>query len=189
MSERMSGVQRREQILRAALRAFADGGYAGTSTDQVAKAAGVSQPYVVRLFGSKQQLFAEVYGFASDRVVETLGGVPAGPDAKEQMGEAYVRLLDDRDLLLVIMHGFIAGADPVVGKIARHTLAEAFRIYRERTGGSEQDARTFVAHGMLINVLLATGAAEHLGEDADLDGLTECTLGAGLQAALAATSR
>ena len=182
----MSGQERRDQILLAALKVFAAGGYAGTTTDQVARAAGVSQPYVVRLFGSKQELFAQVYAHASERVVEALAGVPEGPDAAMQMGEAYVRLLDDRDLLLVIMHGFIAGADPVVGAIARRTLAEAFRLYRDRTGASAEDARTFVAQGMLINVLLASGAPEHQGEDAGLDDLTSCALGPALAAVAAA---
>jgi AcrR family transcriptional regulator len=179
---RMSGEQRREQILRAALGAFAAGGYAGTSTDQVARAAGVSQPYVVRLFGSKQELFAQVYAYASQQVIDALAAVPPGPDAKHQMGEAYVRLLGDRDLLLVLMHGFIAGADPQVGQIARFTLAEAFRLHRDRTGASEEDARVFVAHGMLINVLMASGAPLHLGEDADLDALTKCTFGEAMSA-------
>lgn len=173
----MTGDERREQILGAARAAFAAGGYAGTSTDQVAKAAGVSQPYVVRLFGGKQQLFAEVYARASRQVVDALSGVPAGPDAKERMGEAYVSLLADRDLLLVIMHGFIASADPSVGEVARGTLAAAFRLHQERTGGSPDEARAFVAQGMLINVLLATGADQHDGEDAVLDALTSCTFG------------
>ncbi len=179
-ARRMSGDERREQILRAALAVFAEGGYAGTSTDQVARAAGVSQPYVVRLFGSKQELFAQVYAHASAAVVEALGAVPPGPQAAQLMGEAYIELLHDRDLLLVLMHGFGAGADPAVGEIARRTLAAAFRLYRDRTGESEDEARAFVAHGMLINVLMATRSAEHQGSNPDLDALTRCALGPAL---------
>ncbi len=179
----MSGDARRDQILRAALAVFAQGGYTGTSTDQVARAAGVSQPYVVRLFGSKQELFGQVYAHACRRVLETLAAVPNGPDAKEQMGQAYVDLLQDRDLLMVTMHGFVAGADPAIGAIARRTLAEAFRLYRDRTGGTQDEARDFVAHGMLINVLVATQAPEHAGEDPDVDALTLCTMGEALDAA------
>jgi AcrR family transcriptional regulator len=179
-TRRMSGNERRDQILRAALTVFAEGGYTGTSTDRVARAAGVSQPYVVRLFGSKAELFSQVYAHASRRVLDALAAVPAGPDAGEQMGEAYVRLLEDRDLLMVTMHGFVAGADPAIGAIARHTLAEAFRLYRERTGGTDDEARVFVAHGMLINVLVATRAPEHIGEDPDVDALTVCTMGQAL---------
>jgi len=173
---RMSGEARREQILAAALAAFAAGGYAGTTTDQVARAAGVSQPYVVRLFGTKRQLFLELFQQVSSRVVTVLAAVEPGPDAAERMGDAYIGLVADRDLLQVLMHGLTAAADPEIGALARHTLGEVYRIFRQRTGTTEQVARDFVAQGMLINVLLAADAPAHRGEDLGLDALTACTL-------------
>ena len=183
LERRMTADERREQILQAALTVFADGGYAGTTTDQVAREAGVSQPYVVRLFGGKQPLFAEVYSRASRRVVDALAAVAPGPDAKQEMGEAYVGLLADRNLLLLLMHGFAAGSEPEIGRLARWTLSEAFRLYVERTGEGPDEARTFVAHGMLINVLLAVNATEYLGDNTALDALAACTFGSALAAA------
>jgi AcrR family transcriptional regulator len=183
LERRMTANERREQILQAALTVFADGGYAGTTTDQVAREAGVSQPYVVRLFGGKQQLFAELYSRASRRVVAALAEVERGPNAKEQMGDAYIGLLADRNLLLLLMHGFAAGSEPEIGRLARWTLSEAFRLYLERTGEGPDEARVFVAHGMLINVLLAVNATEHLGENTALDALAACTFGSALAAA------
>jgi AcrR family transcriptional regulator len=132
------------------------------------------------MFGSKQRLFAEVYQRACERVVGALGEVEPGADAGERMGQAYVELLADRNLLQLMMHGFVAGADPEIGRIARHTLAEAYRLHRERTGSTPEEARVFVAHGMLINVLIASGAPQHLGEDPDVDALTTCTMGEAL---------
>jgi len=190
LDRRMTADERREQILQAALIAFAKGGYAGTTTDQVAREAGVSQPYVVRLFGGKQQLFDELYSRASHRVIAALAAVPPGPDAKQEMGEAYAGLLADRNLLLLLMHGFAAGSEPEVGRLARWTLSEAFRLYLERTGQGPDEARVFVAHGMLINVLLAVNATEHLGESPALDALSLCTFGSAMPAAQAGeTSR
>jgi AcrR family transcriptional regulator len=185
LERRMTASERREQILQAALTVFADGGYAGTTTDQVARQAGVSQPYVVRLFGGKQPLFAEVYSRASQRIVAALAAVAPGPHAKEEMGEAYVGLLADRNLLLLLMHGFAAGSEPEIGRLARWTLSEAFRLYLERTGEGPDEARIFVAHGMLINVLLAVNATEHLSENPALDALAACTFGSALAAAQA----
>ena len=170
---RMSGTQRRAEILVAARKVFADRGYAA-STDEVARAAGVSQPYVVRLFGTKRELFVEAYREAATEILAALGSVPAGPDAGALMADAYVGLLEDRNLLRLSMHGFLAGADDEVGQIARHTLGEAFRLFRERTGSDEDTARLFVAQGMLINVLLAVDAPAHQGEDAGLDALVIC---------------
>jgi AcrR family transcriptional regulator len=182
----MSGEQRREQILAAALIAFAEGGYAGTSTDQVARAAGVSQPYVVRLFGSKQQLFLELYRGVAERILSTLraavSDLAAGDQPAANAGAAYVELMGDRTLLRVLMHGFIAGGDPEIGRIARNALGEVFAVVRAAVPADDplvQDdaARDFVAVGMLINVLLAVDAPEHRGEDPGLDALLACVLG------------
>src|SRR5665647_775323 len=150
VGKRMTGDARREQILTAAGAVFAEGGYEGTTTDQVARAAGVSQPYVIRLFGSKQQLFLELYQHVSTRILETFSAVPAGPDAGRMMGESYIGLVADRDLLRLLMHGFIAGSDPQIG---------------------------FLAQGMLINVLIATGALEHSADELALAALCDCTIG------------
>ncbi|MCR6689663.1 TetR/AcrR family transcriptional regulator [Cellulomonas sp.] len=172
-SGRMSSDQRREQILAAARRVFAEGGY-GATTDEVARAAGVSQPYVVRLFGSKRELFAAAYQAATGEVLTALGAVPAGPDAERLMGQAYLSLIADRDLLRLLMHGFIAGTEDEVGRAARHCLGESFRLYSERTGATPDEARQFVAFGMLLNVLVAVDAEAHRGQDEGLDGLTDC---------------
>src|SRR3954447_11627578 len=87
---RMSADDRREQVLAAATRAFARTGYAGTSTDTVAREAGVSQPYVVRMFGSKQRLFLAVFDGATARIRDAFAAVlaehrgPFDPDDEEQ---------------------------------------------------------------------------------------------------------
>ena len=70
----MGADERRDLVLAAATRAFARSGYAGTSTDAVAKEAGVSQPYVVRIFGSKLELFLEVFTRATGRIGDGVRG-------------------------------------------------------------------------------------------------------------------
>jgi len=170
---RMSGEERREQILRAARRVFAEGGFAAT-TDEVARAAAISQPYVVRLFGSKRDLFLEVYRQAVDDVLVTLGTASREPDPGEAMGRAYFELIEDRDLLRLVMQGFIASTDDEVGAAARHCLGEAYRLYVEATGASNEQGRQFVAFGMLMNVLVAVDADAHRGQDPGFDALVEC---------------
>src|SRR5204863_476321 len=58
-AERKTADQRREEILVAAFDEFAEHGLHGTSTDVIARKAGVSQPYVFRLFGTKKELYLE----------------------------------------------------------------------------------------------------------------------------------
>src|SRR6476660_7915150 len=104
---RMTAAQREQQLLRAAVTAFAQGGYTGTTTDQVARIAGVSQPYVLRLFGSKQALFLAAYQHAGSRIQDAFRAaattLPPGaevPDRLAALGCAYLQLARDHELLL-----------------------------------------------------------------------------------------
>src|SRR6476619_849661 len=102
---RQTADERRDAIVVAALHAFAEGGYAGTSTDSIARAVGVSQPYLFQLFGTKRELFLAVvrHGFQRTRTVFH-EAARRGPEDDQTcsildlMGLAYMRLLSDRDL-------------------------------------------------------------------------------------------
>jgi AcrR family transcriptional regulator len=184
MATRMSAEARREEVLAAATRAFGRDGFAGTSTDAVAREAGVSQPYVVRIFGSKLDLFLEVFGRCTDRIKAAFDDVlSAGPfdpgddDDWARLGLAYTDLVvGHRDVLQVLMHGFAAAGDPRIGAQARRQMGEIFGIVLG-TGCTEEQARDFVAQGMLLNVMLAMQAPEHLGEHPEFQSLTECAFG------------
>jgi AcrR family transcriptional regulator len=62
--------ERRAQILRAAARAFADGGFAATSMEDVAAAAGVTKLIVYRHFESKEELYGAVLDSVSARMAD-----------------------------------------------------------------------------------------------------------------------
>lgn len=164
VNTRMPAEERRELILQAATRAFAAGGYAGTSTDTVAKEAGVSQPYVVRMFGTKLELFLAVFGRSCDRIEAAFRSVieerpfdPTSEDDKERMAHAYTELLADPDFLHIQMHGYSASAVPEIGRQARAGMARIYATLLE-TGWSADEVRNFIAHGMLLNVLVSMGA-------------------------------
>ncbi|HET6625814.1 MAG TPA: TetR/AcrR family transcriptional regulator [Nocardioidaceae bacterium] len=185
---RMSGEERRKLVLAAASKAFAQGGFHGTTTDAVAREAGVSQPYVVRMFGSKAELFREVFARAVDRVMtefeptlEKISADPGNEDLWGEMGAAYTELLlADRDLLLVMMHGFAAGATPEIGAQARAWMTKVYTEIRDRSGATPEQARTFIANGMLLNTLVAMEAPQHAADDPDLAELAFCAFGSDL---------
>jgi AcrR family transcriptional regulator len=189
----MSADERREQVLDAATRAFARGGYAGTSTDTVAREAGVSQPYVVRMFGTKRELFLAVFERATDRIKDAFSAVlddgPFDPDDEDdwsRLGAAYTELLTDRDFLLVMMHGFAAGDDDAIGHRGRVCMGEIFDLIRS-TGCTPEQATAFVSQGMLLNVLLAMRAPEHPEDSQALADMAGCAFGEdGLEAVASA---
>lgn len=177
---RMPAGQRQQQVLEAGVAAFAEGGYAGTTTDQVARRAGVSQPYVVRMFGGKQPLFLAVHAHVLGRVEAAFraaaAGLEPGDDPMAALGQAYVELIADHDLLRVMQHGFVAAGDPALGPVMRAGLVGIYRLIRELTGAGPEEARDFLAHGMLINTLMVVQLPEHAGEDPAAAELLECVL-------------
>lgn len=74
--QRLSRAERREQIVVTATHAFSRAGFAGTSLDDVAAAAGVSRAIVYRHFDSKSQLYVSVLEHARRRLHEAVGDPP-----------------------------------------------------------------------------------------------------------------
>lgn len=57
MAGRLPAAERREQLLSVAASIFAERGYSGATTAELAKAAGVTEPIIYRHFNSKRDLF------------------------------------------------------------------------------------------------------------------------------------
>src|ERR1700749_65512 len=96
--QRMPAAGRREIVLDVALVEFAARGLVGTSTEDVARQAGISQPYLFRLFPTKKALFIELINRCFHRVQDTLtaaAGDRTGDDALMAMADSYTKLLDD----------------------------------------------------------------------------------------------
>jgi AcrR family transcriptional regulator len=148
---RLTAAERTEQLIDAAVTAFSLGGYAGTTTDQVARLAGVSQPYVIRIFHTKQELFIAAVGRACDKI----GAIwRAAPDPSlKGLGAAYGAMLEDRELLTLLLHGFTASVDPAIGEPVREGFGQLFGTVRELTGCTIEEARDFFGIGMLLTCL------------------------------------
>src|SRR5689334_21909449 len=116
---RLTAAERGEEVLKAAVQAFGRSGYEGTKTDDIARLAGVSQPYVIRLFGTKQQLFVAAVASVCDRIEQIFRDAAAESADLGTLGQNYERLLAEPELLLVLLHGFSASADPVIGDCVR----------------------------------------------------------------------
>ncbi|MGW0336626.1 TetR/AcrR family transcriptional regulator [Streptomyces sp. NPDC003011] len=158
--------ERRETVLRTAIGAFAAKGYFGTTTTEVAKAAGISQAYVYRLFPTKQALFTAVVEHCFVRVRASLeaGAAKAESSAPEavlhSMGDAYAHLISDNDLMLVQLHAQAAAvSDPAIREAVRAGYARTVEYVRGASGGSEQQVQEFFAVGMLCHLLVSIDAA------------------------------
>jgi AcrR family transcriptional regulator len=154
----MSAAERREQILAAALHEFARAGLHGTSTEDIARRAGISQPYLFRLFGTKKELFLASVERCYRDTYETFAAAAAGRQGEEAMtamGHAYLDLLEDRTRLLGQMQAYAACDDAEVCAAVRRGYGELVEYVERVSGASPEVVSAFFAKGMLLNVVAA----------------------------------
>ena len=164
---RLPAAERREALIETAIRVFSDGSYRGTTTAEIARAAGISEPILYRHFASKRDLYLaaldHVWGDmrasweraleSTDNVREALETMGRGHvtvrDCKFQMAELWVQALGE------------AAEDPELRKhLRRHMrevhdfMADVIRrgqaegvLHAERDADAE--AWTFIAGGVL----------------------------------------
>jgi AcrR family transcriptional regulator len=161
---RQTADERRESILDAALLEFATKGLHGTSTEDIARRAGISQPYVFRLFGTKKKLFAEACRRCMREVREAMATAAegySGEDALSAMGAAYVELLEaDPRRLKLQMHMYAACDEPEIREVAREGYGELVHFVEEVSGQPCLRISQFFATGMLINVIASMGVKD-----------------------------
>jgi AcrR family transcriptional regulator len=158
---RKSQGERREEILDAALAEFAEHGYHGASTEGIAARAGISQPYVFRLFGTKKELFMAVVARCFRETLELFQRAAEGKrgrDALDAMGTAYVdRMLGDRSRLQLQMQAYAACEDEDIRRDVRQGYGDLVAYVERVTDLDQKAVASFFARGMLLNVFASMG--------------------------------
>lgn len=160
---------RRAEVLRAGLEVFAENGYAATPMTDVAAAAGITQGYVQRLFGTKVRLFAAVVDYCYDRICTCLTdaadqvGESDPETALDAMGAAYAALIANRSLLMLQVHAQAATGIPEIRDAVRAGLRAVTELAQERSGADPGDIQRFMAFGQLCH-LIATAGLDDLDE-------------------------
>ena len=157
--------ERREALVEAAIPVFAQRGFRAASTIDIAKAAGISQAYLFRLFPTKADLFVAVCEACRARMLVAFreAADSRAPDetAMHAMGCAYGELLEhDRDLLMIQLQSQVTSGEPAIDAAMQETFRRLYELIQERTEATEEEMHDFFAHGMLKNVMAAINAAE-----------------------------
>ena len=164
VTERKTKEERREEILDAALVEFADKGLHGASTEDIARRAGISQPYVFRLFGTKRELFTAVEARCFRQTLEIFQRAAEGKrgeEALQAIGEAYEGLLQgDSVYLRAQMQAYAACGDPEIRAVVRNGYGDLVAYVERVSGLDEGRVASFFAKGMLMNVLASTHAGD-----------------------------
>lgn len=115
---------RREQIFEAALSSFAGGGFAETTMDAVAAAAGVSKACIYNYFPTKEALLLELVQRSSllpelTPLIASIRELPPEQAIPQLVGEIWPRLRERRELARVLVREV-------------HSVPERARVYSER---------------------------------------------------------
>jgi AcrR family transcriptional regulator len=161
---RQTAEERRVTVLEAAAREFSRKGFHGASTDAIAKAAGISQPYLFRLFGTKKELYLAATQLKMEeiyQVFERASRGHSGMDALSAMGDAYRNLIEDRERLQLMLQCFAAAPDdPDIRASVRRVWRDLVELAERTSGEPPEVISTFFGRGMLLNVVLAMGLME-----------------------------
>ena len=155
---RLTAAERREQIVAAALEEFSRSGLHGTSTEDIARRAGISQPYLFRLFGTKKELFLATVEQCLRDTYDTFAAAAEdkrGEEALRAIGAAYNDMLADRTRLLGQMQAYAACDDPAVCAEVRRGYGRLVELVERVSGAPPEVVSTFFAKGMLLNVITA----------------------------------
>ncbi|WP_406000360.1 TetR/AcrR family transcriptional regulator [Streptomyces sp. NBC_00829] len=91
---RMTGAERREQLLDIGRTLFAEKGFEGTSVEEIAAKAGVSKPVVYEHFGGKEGLYAVVVDREMRQLLDMVTSALTAGHPRELLEQAAFALLD-----------------------------------------------------------------------------------------------
>lgn len=148
----MTAQERRDELIEAAIAEFAQGGLTGTSTEAIARRAGISHAYLFRLLGTKRELFLAAIDRAFGRVIEVFSGVEGSPPTFADLGAAYQGMIEDGHELAFQFQAYAACGDPDIRERVERRYMEIFDWVRRTTGVSVDETRLFMATGLLISV-------------------------------------
>ncbi|NGZ77285.1 TetR/AcrR family transcriptional regulator [Saccharibacillus alkalitolerans] len=173
MARKAASVNRKEELVSAAVDVFAEIGYYRATTAKVAERAGISQPYVFRFFATKEDLLTEALSVSWQRMTEAFRAVidRAGADTlEEELVEAYVGIMEKhRSEILLQMQAQTIG-EPRIVETMRSGFREVRTMVEEafgRAGIADPKRRTllFLARGMLCNISMSLDLPELMEEE------------------------
>src|SRR4051812_19916215 len=136
---------------------FAERGLHGASTEEIAKLAGISQPYVFRLFGTKKQLYLAIVARCFRKTLELMQEAAEGKrgrDAMDAIGLAYGELLaSDRTYLRGQMQAYVACDDADICQAVQQGYGDLVTYVERVSGETPACVAEFFAKGMLMNVM------------------------------------
>jgi AcrR family transcriptional regulator len=169
---RLPAAERRQALVEAAMRVFSEGSYAGATTAQIAREAGISEPILYRHFSSKRELYFacldEVWRRIRTRIEEEIAARGAA-EGWRAIGPSTMREMKVLVPSLWMQAITEAGEDPEIRRHVRGHMREVHDFFAEvlrqvqAEGGLHRDRNADVEAWIFVAGMLLVSIADRLG--------------------------
>lgn len=168
-----SAEQRRALVLEAAVSEFAEFGFHGATTARIAGTVGISQSYVMHLFGSKKKLFMESMKACTDRLIKHLEDVQDTEDTLGSLTTAYQVLIQEQpNLMKFQLQAWAASAqDDEVRSACAQQFRALWATIAHKLGIERTTAAPLMAALSFFNVAVTLGIQDD--QDCAIAGLIQ----------------
>ncbi len=162
---RMTGAERREQLLGVARSVFAERGYEASAVEEIAERAGVSKPVVYQHFGGKEGIYAVVVDrevtALTIAITSALVDAPHPRLAAEQAADAFLRYIEDREegFRILVRDAPSGPSSGTFASVISDVAAAAEELLLKEFNGRGFDKRTAPMYARML-----VGATAMVGE-------------------------
>lgn len=162
-SKRMTGKQRREQLIDIGRAVFAEKGFGASSVEEIAARAGVSKPVVYEHFGGKEGLYAVVVDREMQALEATITDALGPAKARQRIENATLALLtfieERTDGFQILVRDMTPGENRTYSTLLNDTVAEVSHILAHAFEKTGNDPEMAVLYGQAL-VGMISGTAQ-----------------------------
>ncbi|MDO5097207.1 MAG: TetR/AcrR family transcriptional regulator [Corynebacterium sp.] len=152
--QRMTGKERREQLIAIGRSIFAERGYEGTSVEEIAMRAGVSKPVVYEHFGGKEGLYAVVIDREMTKLESTITQSLLTGRSRARIEQAVIALLtyveEDTDGFQILVRDTQPGMGRSYSTLLNDAVAQVSHILGNAFTRSGLNPDTAILYGQAL---------------------------------------
>lgn len=166
--QRMTGKERREQLISIGRQVFAERGFEGASVEEIAARAAVSKPVVYEHFGGKEGLYAVVVDREMLRLEQIITQALSQGRSRVRIEQAVIALLtyveEETDGFLILVRDLVPGQDQSYATLLNTAVGQVSHILGHSFENQGLDPEVAILYGQALVGMVSMTAQWWLDE-------------------------
>lgn len=166
--QRMTGKERREQLISIGRSVFAERGFEGTSVEEIAQRAGVSKPMVYEHFGGKEGLYAVVVDREMLSLEKVITDSLSHGRSRVRIEQAVIALLtyveEETDGFRILVRDSVPGQDQSYSTLLNTAVGQVSHILETSFDRTGLDPEVAILYGQALVGMVSMTAQWWLDE-------------------------